>query len=76
MERNYWGIDVIIYTPRTKHSQDEAGLCTHSGNDGDITHLAWKYRCVFETGRNGRLNNLRSEDVIITVVIAIKAIAN
>ena len=46
VERNYWGIDVTLYTPRTKRSQDEAGLCTYSGNDRDITHLAWKYRSV------------------------------
>ncbi|XP_074620014.1 uncharacterized protein LOC141878864 isoform X2 [Acropora palmata] len=49
VERNYWGIDVTIYTPRAKHSQNEAGLCTYSGNDGDITHLAWKYRLTAST---------------------------
>ena len=48
VERNYWGIDVTLYTPRTKLSQDEAGLCTYLGNDWDITHLAGDYRCVFE----------------------------
>ena len=53
VERNYWGIDVTIYTPRAKYSQDEEGLCTYSGNDGDITHLAWKHRCVLMTNRNG-----------------------
>ncbi|XP_015751386.1 PREDICTED: von Willebrand factor D and EGF domain-containing protein-like isoform X2 [Acropora digitifera] len=49
VERNYWGIDVHIYTPRTKHSQDEAGLCTYSGNDVYITHHAWKYRLTAST---------------------------
>ena len=29
LERNYWGIDVTIYTPRTKDRRDEGGLCTY-----------------------------------------------
>ncbi|XP_015780130.1 PREDICTED: von Willebrand factor D and EGF domain-containing protein-like, partial [Acropora digitifera] len=49
VERNYWGIDVTIYTPRAKHSQNESGLCTYSGNDGDITHLAGKHRLTAST---------------------------
>jgi len=53
VERNYWGIDVTLYTPRTKRSQDEAGLCTYSGSYGDLTRVASKYKCVFEIGRNG-----------------------
>lgn len=54
VERNYWGIDVIIYTPRTEHSQDESGLCTYKGKVGDdITHLEPQYRCVFMSCWNG-----------------------
>ena len=57
MERNYWGIDVTIYTPRAEYSQDEAGLCTYSGNDGDITHLAWEHKFVLMINRNAKFNN-------------------
>ena len=57
MERTYRGIDVALYTPRAKHSQNESGLCTYSGNNTDITHLAWKYRSVLMIGRNGWLHN-------------------
>ena len=38
LERNYWGIDVTIYTPRAANRQNEEGLCTYENNrHGDIT---------------------------------------
>ncbi|XP_044176217.1 von Willebrand factor D and EGF domain-containing protein-like isoform X2 [Acropora millepora] len=49
VERNYWGIDVTIYTPRAKHSQNELGLCTYSGHAEHITYLAGKYRLTAST---------------------------
>ena len=37
VERNYWGIDVHIYTPRTEKLEDEEGLCLYKDSLGD-TH--------------------------------------
>ena len=45
LERNYWGIDVTIYTPRTKNRADEEGLCTYDKHrHGDITTFGYNYR--------------------------------
>ena len=48
LERNYWGIDVTVYTPRTANKNDEEGLCTyHKDRHGDITIFGNGYRWVF-----------------------------
>ena len=47
LERNYWGIDVTIYAPKTKNSLDVAGLCTYRGQDPVISALEPTYRCAF-----------------------------
>ncbi|XP_068711982.1 von Willebrand factor D and EGF domain-containing protein-like [Montipora foliosa] len=44
LERNYWGIDVTIYAPKTENSGDVAGLCTYKGQDRDISALEPTYR--------------------------------
>ena len=47
LERNYWGIDVTIYTPR---AINEEGLCTYEKNQhGDITKFGENLRWVFVT---------------------------
>ena len=31
IRRNYWGLDVIIETPRASKSNNEKGLCLYNG---------------------------------------------
>lgn len=49
LERNYYGIDVTIYTPRATNRQDEEGLCTYEDRHGDITTFGNNLRWVFVT---------------------------
>jgi len=48
LERNNWGIDVTIYTPRATNRKHEEGLCTYEKNQhGDITKFGENLRWVF-----------------------------
>lgn len=48
MERNYWGIDVTVYTPRATKPEDEKGLCTYEEDKhGDFTKFGEKLKWVF-----------------------------
>ena len=50
LERNSWGIDVTIYTPRATNRKNEEGLCTYEENlHGDITKFGENFRWVFVT---------------------------
>lgn len=46
LERNYWGIDVTIYAPRTASRNDEEGLCLYRNKalDGDMNTYGYRYR--------------------------------
>lgn len=50
LERNYWGIDVTIYTPRATDPKNEEGLCTYEKDrHGDITKFGDNFKWVFAT---------------------------
>ena len=50
LERNHWGIDVTIYTPRATNRKNEEGLCTYEKDrHGDIIKFGYKMKWVFVT---------------------------
>ena len=49
--RNYWGIDVNVYTPRAENISNEMGLCLYDG-----------IQDVNKYGNNLRYKNIIKED--------------
>ena len=51
--RNYWGIDVNLYTPRAKNIANEMGLCLYDwGQDENTYGNNLRYKNVVKKRRN------------------------
>ena len=60
LERNYWGIDVSIYTPKANGIQK--GLCTYQGTSGGLRLMDTNF------GNQQRLGLIVNSNIILNSI--------